>query len=186
MVAMRRLRVAWDGLPGMPGVTTFYYGPASPNVSDCVTFFTAIKALFPPGLTWSIPSSGDEIESTTGALTGAWAGTGGGQVTSSGALGAYAAGVGALARWDTLTIHNGRRVQGRTFLAPLLGSQYENNGTLAGTTVTTLSAAISAFAASGVAKGIWSKGRFPGDGVYASINSGALTDRVTSLRSRRT
>ena len=111
MVTMRRLRVGWDGIPGMPGVSTFYYGPSSPNVSDCVTLFTAIKGLFPPGLTWTIPSFGDELESTTGQLTGAWAGSGGGQVASSGSLGAYAAGVGALARWDTLTIHNGRRVQ---------------------------------------------------------------------------
>ena len=170
----------------MPGLSTFYYGVASPNVSDAVTFFTAIKALFPPGLTWTIPSSGDELDSATGQLTGAWAGTGGGQVASSGSLGAYAAGVGAVGRWDTLTIHNGRRVQGRTFLAPLLASQYENNGTLATTAVTTLNAAVSAYAASGVAKGIWSKGRFPGDGVYASINTGIVVDRVTSLRSRRT
>lgn len=186
MTTMRRLRVAWDGFPGAPGLSTFYYGVASPNVSDCVTFFTAIKALFPPGITWTIPSSGDELDDATGTLTGAWAGSGGGQVVSSGSLGAYAAGVGALARWDTLVIHNGRRVQGRTFLAPLLASQYENNGTMASTALATLNAAVAAYAASGVAKGIWSKGNTPGGGLYAAINTGLVVDRVTSLRSRRT
>ena len=73
---MRRLRVTWNGLGGLPGLSTFYYGVSTPNVSDAVTFFTAIRTLFPTGLSWDIPSSGDEIDDATGQLTGGWVGSG--------------------------------------------------------------------------------------------------------------
>jgi len=186
MVTMRRLRVSWDGLGGLPGLSTFYYGVASPNVSDCKTFFTAIRDSFPAGLTWNIPSSGDELDSTTGQLTGVWLGTGGGTVNAGGAGANFAAGTGVRVRWPTGVIHNGRRVLGSTFFVPLTVQSYDTSGTIASATLTTFQTAASAFAASGVAKGIWSKGRFDGDGVYAAINSAEVPDRVTSLRSRRT
>lgn len=190
---MRRLRVTWSGLSGLPGLSTFYYGVASPNVSDCVTFFTTIKNLFPPGLTWDIPSSGDEIDDVTGELTGVWAGTGGGTVTANPSPGAYASGVGARIQWNTLVISSGSRVRGATFLAPLLGSGYDSSGTLENTGLGTIRTAASTFAASGVAKGIWRRPKpAPGGigpdrpGLYAAINSASVPDRVTSLRSRRT
>jgi len=182
---MRRLRVSWDGLGGLPGLSTFYYGVASPNVSDCKTFFTAIRDSFPAGLTWNIPSSGDELDSATGALTGVWVGSGGGQVNAGGAGANYAAGVGTRVRWPTGVIHNGRRVLGSTFLCPLTTASYDQSGTIAAATLTTFQTAASAYAASGVARGIWSKGRSPGDGIYAAVNSAEIPDRVTSLRSRR-
>lgn len=182
---MRRLRVSWDGLGGLPGVSTFYYGVASPNVSDCTAFFTAIKGLCPTGLTWTIPSSGDELDSANGALTGVWAGTGGGTVLASGGSTGYAAGTGMVVDWATGVIHNGRRVKGRTFICPTMRDNFTNAGVIVGTAVTTMQTAANTFAASGVAKGIWSKGRSPGDGIYAAISTGNAPNRVTSLRSRR-
>lgn len=170
----------------MPGLSTFYYGVATPNVSDAVTFFTAIKGLFPNTLTWVIPSSGDELDSATGTLTGVWAGTGGGTVAGTVAGASYAAGTGVTVKWPTGVIHNGRRVLGRTFLNPITTSCYTSSGTLAAANQATVQAAASAFAASGVAKGIWSRGRTPTDGIYAAINSAEVPNRVSSLRSRRT
>ncbi len=186
MVTMRRLRVSWDGLGGLPGLSTFYYGVASPNVSDCKTFFNTIKDYFPNGLTWNIPSSGDELDSATGALTGVWLGTGGGSVVASGGAVPYAAGTGCRVKWSTGVIHNGRRVLGSTFLVPITTSNYDTSGTIGSTALTAFQTAATAFAASGVAKGIWSKGRSEGDGIYAAIATGEVPDRVTSLRSRRT
>lgn len=193
MTTMRRLRVTWNGLGGLPGLSTFYYGVASPNVSDAVTFFTAIKGLFPNGLSWDIPSTGDEIDDTTGELTGVWAGSGGGSVAASGGSLPYAAGVGARVQWNTLVISSGSRVRGATFLVPLLGSTYDSSGTVDDTKLATLRTAASAFAASGVAKGVWRRPKpAPGGigparpGLYAAINSATIPDRVTSLRTRRT
>lgn len=185
MTTMRRLRVSWNGLGGLPGLSTFYYGVATPNVSDAVTFFNAIKALFPTGLSWDIPSSGDEIDDATGELTGGWIGSGGGSVAATGGSGNYAAGVGTRIRWDTLVITGGRRVRGGTFLAPLLGSCFDSSGTVNNANLVTLQAAASAFAASGVAKGIWHRPVNGSGGLYAAINSAVIADKVTMLRSRR-
>ena len=182
---MRRLRVTWDGLGGLPGLSTFYYGVASPNVSDTVALFNAVKAFVPPGIVWTIPSSGDELDSATGTLTGGWVGTGGATVTATGGGTQYAAGTGAIMNWETGVVHNGRRIKGRTFLCPLVTGAYTASGGISSTYLTPLQTAMNAWVASGVAKGIWSKGRFPGDGVYAAINAGVAPSRTTSLRSRR-
>lgn len=190
---MRRLRVTWNGLGGLPGLSTFYYGVASPNVSDAVTFFTAIRGFFPNGLSWDIPSTGDEIDDVTGELTGVWAGSGGGSVTANGGSLPYAAGAGCRVQWNTLVISSGSRVRGATFLVPLLGATYDNSGTIDDTKLTTIRTAASAFAASGVAKGVWRRpvkdpdtDVITRDGLYAAINSATVSDRVTSLRTRRT
>lgn len=185
MTTMRRLRVTWDGLGNLPGLSTFYYGPASPNVSDCVAFFTAIKGLFPTGLTWTIPSTGDEIEDSTGALTGTWVGSGGGTVAANGGALAFAAGTGARTIWRTGVIHRGRRVAGSTFLAPITTAQYTASGTVLASAVTTIQAAAAAFVASGVAKGVWSRPVGGAGGLYCAINAAETPGRVTSLRSRR-
>lgn len=189
---MRRVRVEWNGLGALPGLSTFYYGVASPNVSDLVTFFTAIKALFPSGLSWTIPSSGDEIDDATGALTGGWVGSGGGTVSATATAAGYPAGVGARLQWNTGVVYDGRRVRGATFLAPLYGNAYESNGTLTTACISTLQTAADAWVASGVAKGVWSRpitgSDDPADdrpGLYAAISSCKIPDRVTSLRSRR-
>jgi hypothetical protein len=185
MTTMRRLRVSWDGLGGLPGLSTFYYGVASPNVSDCVAFFTALKAFFPSSLTWTIPSNGDEIDSATGALTGVWTGSGGGTVTANVGTGPYAAGTGLRVRWNTGIIHNGRRVLGSSFLVPAVTSVYSSSGVIVPANQTSIQTAASAFVASGVAKGIWSKGRSLGDGLYCAMSSATVPNAVTSLRSRR-
>jgi hypothetical protein len=185
MTTMRRLRVAWEGLGGLPGLSTFYYGVATPNVSDAVTFFNAIKALFPSGLQWTIPSSGDEIDDATGQLTGGWVGSGGGSVSATGGSAGYAAGVGTRVRWDTLVIAGGRRVRGSTFLCPLVTGCYDGSGTISTTNLTTFQTAASAFAASGVAKGIWHRPVNGSGGLYAAINTATVPDKVTMLRSRR-
>ncbi len=182
---MRRVRVEWNGLGGLPGLSTFYYGVASPNVSDLVTFFTAIKGLFPSGVSWTIPSGGDEINDADGKLTGSWVGSGGGTVVGSGGNIPYAAGTGAIVNWYTGVVVNGRRVQGRTFLAPLTYDSYDASGTIDNTKRGTLTSAVNAWVASGVAKGIWHRPNDNGPGLYAAINAGLVPDRVTSLRSRR-
>jgi len=185
MTTMRRLRVEWTGLTGLPGLSTFYYGVASPNVSDCVTFFNALKLLVPNTLSWNIPSSGDEIDDATGAITGAWLGTGGGTVTGTGGTTAYAAGVGVRIQWNTGVIVAGRRVRGSTFIAPMLASTFDSSGTIATASLSAVQSAASAFAASGVAKGIWHRPVGGSGGQYAAINDATVPDRVTALRSRR-
>jgi hypothetical protein len=185
MTTMRRLRVTWDGLGALPGLSTFYYGVASPNVADVVTMFNAFKVGFPTTLTITVPSAGDEIDDVTGQLTGAWTGTGGGTIVGTSSVPQYASGVGALVTWGTGVIHNGRRVKGRTFVAPLTTNSFDSAGLISTSTKSVLQAAVNAYVASGVAKGVWSRGRGENDGLYCAINSGTVASRVTALRSRR-
>jgi len=182
---MRRVRVSWDGGSNLPGLSTFYYAASGPNVGDLVSLFTAMKFTVPLGITWTIPATGDEIDSATGTLTGTWTGSGGGTVASAGGAAAYAMGTGLIFNWGTGTVHNGRRVKGRTFFVPQLASSYDVNGLITSTVRTATQTALNAFIASAEQKGIWSRGRNPSDGVFAPITSATIPNRVTSLRSRR-
>lgn len=192
MTTLRRVRVTWDGLGGLPGLSTFYYGVASPNVSDLVTFFNAVKVYVPSGLTWTIPSSGDELDDVTGDLTGSWTGTGGGSVAATGSTGPFAAGTGVIVRWRTGIVADKRRVQGRTFIAPTVSGMFNSSGGIGSTPLATLQAAAAAYVSSGVAKGIWHQPKkAPGGigpdrpGLYCAINGSDVGPIVSSLRSRR-
>lgn len=185
MTTMRRLRVTWNGLGGLPGLSTFYYGVASPNVSDAVTFFSALASQFPTGLSWDIPSSGDELDDATGTLLGGWAGSGGGQVAASGGAGSYAAGTGYRIAWNTGVVAAGRRVRGATFMCPVITSVYDSQGTIAAAYLANAQTAANAFVSSGVAKGIWHRPHAGAPGLYAAMSSALIPDKVSSLRSRR-
>lgn len=185
MAGMQRVRVTWDGLGGLPGLSTFYYAATSPAVADLTTFFSAIKGQFPTPLTWTIPSTGDVIDNATGALLGTWTGTGGGTVAATGAASQYAAGTGLRVRWLTGQVHNGRRVAGSTFLCPVITNTYSLSGSIDPTKLSIFTAAAAAYVAAAPVKLVWSRGRTPGDGVSVNINSYDVPNRVSSLRSRR-
>ena len=76
-----RVRVEWNGLAGLPGISTFYVGTTDADISELVTFYTAIKGLFPNGLNWTIPSVGDVLDEATGELEGTHVFTGAGSGT---------------------------------------------------------------------------------------------------------
>ena len=185
MADMNRLRVTWSGATGLPGISTFYLPDTLTNVSSFVTFFNAIKAAFPSGLTWVIDASGDVINDTNGLLVGAWSGTGASSVTATGGSN-YGAGMGGYITWNTTEVIAGRRLKGRTFLAPLDSGQYDNTGTLLNSTRATINAACTVLvAASGLL--VWHKrtGSIPNTGSSHPAVSGIAPDRVTMLRSRR-
>jgi len=122
-----RVRVAWSGFTGAPGVSTFYATAGGTLVPQLHSFFDAIKAYFPIAMHINCETSGDSIESTTGELTGQW--VGGAFAGITGTVGTtWAAPSGVLVRWDSATILGGRRLRGHTFLVPLVTSIYDTNG----------------------------------------------------------
>lgn len=183
---MYEIQVSWVGLTGLPGVSTFYT-VATPATApaELLSFFTAIRGLFPDGLTWTIPNSGDQIDSTNGQLLGSWSASGGGSVNSNGGAGGYAAGVGAYVNWRTNGVVNGRRIKGRTFLLPLLAAAYEVNGTLGSSALSTLQTAVNTLAGAAQGVGIWHRPVNGSGGSLAPVASGVVPDQVTSLRTRR-
>jgi hypothetical protein len=180
-----RIPVIWNGLTGLPGVGVFYGDTTvSTAPADLVTFFNAIKGLFPSGLSWAVPSSGDLVNDNDGSLAGTWASGGGATVTATGGPNPYAAGVGCAIRWNTAGVVAGRRVRGRTFLTGALTGLYDTNGTLTGANVTTLQNAANALVASGSVR-IWSRPTPSRSGDSFTIAGAIAQDQVTSLRSRR-
>jgi hypothetical protein len=185
MATIRRCEVLWTGLVGLPGVSVFYAPAGTDPSGDLVTFFNAIKAQFPTGLSWGVPGRGDELNDATGALTGGWTGAGGATVLATGDS-HFAAGCGAYVNWPTGTIVSGRRLRGRTFLAPIKSQAYETNGTIDNAVVTALLTAAQALAATNHIT-IWHRPDPVSHtgGSSALANDAAIPDQVTSLRTRR-
>lgn len=185
MATIVRNFVSWTGAQGLPGVSVWYATSATTLLSDLATFYGAIKSLLPPTVSIQVAGSGDTLNDANGVLTGSWSASLPAAIVGTGASGAYPAGVGGYINWRTSAIIGRRRLQGRTFICPLIQSAYQSDGTLAPATVTTL-----ASAAGGIVTGantlIWHRPTPGGsDGSSSLITGNAVPDQVTSLRSRR-
>ncbi len=140
VTVIARIRTVLTGFPGGPGVATMYSVNNATLAASVRAFWLAAGSYMAGGVTIQVEGGGDLLESTTGVLTGAWSGATPAVVTSPNS-GVYSAPSGAVVDWLSPTILDGRRVRGRTFVVPLIGSTYEGNGTLSPSTVTGLKAA---------------------------------------------
>jgi len=166
-----------------------YMAPALPqaSVDASFPFFNSIVALLPSGLTISVPSSGDLVEDQNGKLSGTWSVGATPPVVTGSGLGAYAGNAGAVVHWLTAGVANSRRVRGRTFLVPLLPGAYDSTGSLATTTITTLTnAANGLVAGAGGNFLVWHRNTPFAQGASFPVTSVRVPDLAVSLRSRRT
>jgi len=169
------------------GITTFYFNEAhSGFVADVNAFWTALQAKMPTGVAITTENTGDLIDIETGAITGSW--TDGSTATmAANGTGSYAGGVGARIRWATSGISNKRRVRGSTFIVPLTVSQYDTDGTLTASMVTTLgTAAGSLFTAAEGNMRIYTRPVLGVGGKASTVLNYTTPDRVSWLRTRRT
>lgn len=144
---MNRVRVAWTGIPTGPGVSTYYFGSGSTNMTALVTFLNAIATFIPTGVNQVIPVVGDQINETDGKIVGSWTGSGGGTANGFATAANYAAQSGMVIDWLSSLIVAGRRVQGRNFYVPLANSAFQTDGTLGSAFVSTVQTAANAFIA---------------------------------------
>lgn len=194
MADIYRVKALWSGFGGSPGVTTHYLGetPTAADLTAVRTFYNTLAPHLPSGLTIAVPGSGDIIDEFEAGLTGTWTATAPTAVSGSNA-GEAPAPVGAVVQWLTAGIHRGKRVRGRSFLVPL-AAQYEGNGTLLATFVTTAQGAGTALITALNPKlRVWCRPLY-GEGkprpIIAVGNSfqvtaAAVPDKVMVLRSRR-
>lgn len=191
MASLSRVRVGWSGVAVTgPGVSTFYTsGDGGDLQAGLHTFFTAIQTCFPnlKGA-WEFPAGGEIIESTTGALTGAWSGATPSSVPWAAPNALWMQGVGARIRWDTDGFLRGRRVRGATFLVPLNSSMIDSDGTILGAYLTTITTAANALITAVPQMSIWSRPTTVGgtDGGSTPVTSAFVPDHVSWLVSRRT
>lgn len=205
MVAMNRVRVAWTGFTGAPGVSTFYFGSTTTDMAALKTFFTSLGPYLPNSVNIAVPAIGDQINDTDGAITGSWSGLNGGSVVGTGGSTGYSGASGFAVNWKSTLIVAGRRVQGRTFFVPSAVIAYQSDGTIVESLRTTITTAANTLvtAYAGEFK-VWSRpfaGRAavgtPGTpgyrpakparvGVAAQVLAAAVPDLAVVRRSRRT
>lgn len=175
----------WNGIPGGSGYSILYATPGM-GVSGLIkTFFSSIAAALPSGVSVTTPTEGDQIDEATGTLTGVWTGGAGGTTVGTGAP-HFAAPTGACVTWSTDGIVNGKRVRGRTFLVPLTGDAYQDDGSLRENIRTLMQTAVDTLV-SGAAGDllVWHR---PVGGVGGSAHpvvAGRISDRAAILTSRR-
>jgi hypothetical protein len=191
-MAINRLRVTWGNFPGAPGVSTHYFSTTVTDFSPVRTFYNAISTLLPANVQLVFPNVIDTINESTGTLTGSFQVTQMAMVTSTQAAAAYSGASGAVVRWNTTGIWHGKRVTGRTYLVPLHGAAFQTDGSLAGTTLTTIGTAANAMCtAFGDTMRVWARPfagsatREPRNGTTFSALSATVPDLAAVLRSRR-
>ena len=105
---LNRVRVALTGVSGLPGVATFHFGSSVTDMTALRTFWDAIKIVFPNTMSIGVPNSGDTIVEDSGQISGAWSGPAQAAVQGTGGVGAYLSTAGAMVRWTTPQVVNGR------------------------------------------------------------------------------
>ena len=182
-----RVRSTWQNWPGAPGVTDFYSQDliAANFVNDVRAFFDAIKANLPSGLQVQTSGVCDLINEVNGQLVGQDT-TATPAVVQGTNAGVYSGASGAVIRWTTGGFVAGRRVQGRTFLVPLVG-QGDTNGSIISAVLTTLQTAADGLITAGAGDMVvWSRPRQFIGGSSHIVTGRVVPDLAAVLRSRRT
>jgi hypothetical protein len=174
------------GVAGLPGVATFYVGTAVTDMSPFRTFWDAVKSTFPNTWVISVPNAGDVLNEDTGQIQGAWSGPTQTNVVGTGGVGAYLSTAGAMVRWTTPQVVDGRRPIGKTFLVPAMTSIFSSAGTIASAQLTTIQTAASALvvALAGELK-IYHRPKDGHGGVGCTVTAGTAISKQVVLRSRR-
>lgn len=192
-MAIHRITTVWRGFEGAPGYSNFFFtgdgsgGAAADSRARVLAFWNELTLLIPGTVSLLTEGEAAVIDEVTGSVTGyevaatePVAGNGGG-------TGGYSAASGAVVTWMTAGVVNGRRVRGRTFLVPLVGNSYENDGSLTSSAVTTLNDAASELVGTGFDSGfgVWSRPGTSGGGTFWEVNGFRVPDMAAVLRSRR-
>lgn len=193
-----RITARWGGFAGAPGYSNFYFSSGfldggifgeeaellAGRVADA---FEALSPVLPRNVTIDIEPEVAVIDSDTGVAQ---------SFTSidppevdlpTGSAQPFAGPAGAVVTWRTNDLRNGRRIRGRTFLVPLSTTAYQEDGSL-----TTIALnAVRGFGDAMVGNalqgdlGVWSRPQGGAGGVFASVVSFTVPDKVAVLRSRR-
>lgn len=180
--------VRWTGGPIGVGASVLHFvsvgsSASAQAVADATRVcFEAIKGQIPTAVSISYDAEVREI-SNAGALVAVYPVTAP-LVTTPTGVGPYAAGTGAMVRHSTGIVVGGKRLQGRTFIVPILSSNYSSVGSIAGGTQTTISNAFTALrtttAGVGSSLAVWSRA----NASTAAVTGSACLGRVSALRTR--
>lgn len=187
-MTLNRVRVTLQGATGLPGVATFHFNSSVTDMTALRTFFDGVKTVFPNVVTIQVPNAGDQINDNSGQIVGAWSGPAQAPVVGTGGAGSYTSTAGAMIRWVTPQVVNGRRPIGKTFLVPATTGIFSPTGTIGSSTITSVTTAAQALvvAYAGELKTYHRPTGSPAaGGVACTIISGGCVNKQVVLRSRR-
>jgi hypothetical protein len=161
-----------------------YFLDVATAVASVHTLWTDLHLHLPADVHIQVENAGDIIEDSTGTLTGAWSAASVAVVNGS-SSDPYSGPSGAVVDWMTDTIAAGRRLRGRTFLVPWSGTDYQNDGTLAGSAITAIQDAADALIASQSTSFVVYHRGTGSDGSNGLVTSARVPDLAAVLRSRR-
>lgn len=186
-------RPQWQVPGGDAGVTVLHgrgttgtpAGTAAQDLADRARAFLAgIAGSMPDDVQLTFPGEVLDRDTATGVLTAVHAINPPAAVSGS-QVGGYAAPVGARVHWHTSAIVSGRRLQGRTFIVPLVSGAFASDGTLVEATRDALKAVAETYIDSGVNAWVEASVWSPTHGIQADITSVTVPDQAAVLRSRR-
>lgn len=193
-MALYRVKARWTGFTGAPGLSVFHFhdesnfASATPAAAAAAVraFFQANVALLPGGVTISVENQVELINEGSGELEDI-VGIATQTPTTGTATAGFSAPSGVVVHWLTNGVRNGRRVRGKTFLVPQVGSIYQADGTIAnafiGNYTTAAQALIDDPASAFVVYGRPTQGGT--DGQAFLVTGTRVPDMVAVLRSRR-
>lgn len=180
--------VRWSGGRIGSGATVLHFAPtASPTVAQAIAtrtraFFNQLASFLPDDVVLNFDSE-VRVITAAGDLEAVLPVTPGAAVAGTSA-GSFASGMGAMIRWNTGAVVGGKRIIGKTFLAPLSSTNFTASGSVAGAFRTTVQTEATAFLANLVTDGsrlvVWSR-------TYAATSdvlTAAVPERPSYLRSR--
>jgi hypothetical protein len=195
---MHKVVAQWNGFPGGPGISNFYFGTGSSETAADVAatqlrvknFFSAFTLCLPTPVTVQVQQDSAVIDPVTGHMTGTLTAASA-QPVVTGAGGAnYSAISGACVIWKSSVFFNGRNVRGKTFLVPLTSAAYDSDGTLLAGRLSELRTAALALGVVGANPAnqvlmIWHRPVASLGGFSSICSTGSVNDRVAFLKSRR-
>lgn len=198
-----RITAVWSGFIGAPGYSVFHFttdggfwdggligdsaqAAAERAAADVGTAFGQLSSWLPPVVQIRTQPEAEIINSDTGEIVG-FTEVPTYSTDGEGPGNGYSAASGAVVNWRTNDYRFGRRIRGRTFVVPLSGAAYEDDGTLVQGARDKLLDFADRIVDGGAAAefGVWSRPRGGTGGVFATATGYSVPDMAAVLRSRR-
>lgn len=145
MTTIYRYTYLLSNFTGAPGYSSLYSDGTNLDEGFVKTFWGSIADLFPQGTTITYPDHYDAIDDTTGTVLTSGIALAESPTVSQQSATAYAGMAGALIEWHCGVARvAGRRVRGKMFLVPLVGSNFTNDGHVVPDVVARIQAAATA------------------------------------------
>jgi hypothetical protein len=179
------------------GFTSLWWSPgtaggSTADATDCLarfrTFWDTLKSHMDDGLTIDFDPICIAVEATTGALTGAFAGTDPLSVTGTAAGDPLPGQTQGLVRLATSTVVSGRRLRGRLFIPGPVEADNTSAGVPSSTYTTDVTTAAATLLAAGATASdavIWHRPTGGAGGASADITGVGTASTWSVLRSRR-